>query len=185
MQTPTPSPASSPDGPPPGRRRRRWLFLSSLVLVAALSGAIASRAVSQHAFGGGFFAGPFDAAHVEDRADRMVRHAAIEIDATNDQQEKLRAIVKGAVKDLLPMREKSLSVRERARGLLTGPTVDRAAIETLRTEQMALAEAASKRLVQALGDAAEVLSPEQRRKLDDRLTAIRERRWFWHGWHHG
>ena len=66
--------------------------------------------------------------------------------------------------------------------LLTQPTVDRAAIETLRTEQLALADAASKRFAQALGDTAEVLTPEQRRKIDDRLTELRERRGFWHGW---
>ena len=45
--------------------------------------------------------GVFDPARIEDGADRGVRHLAIEIDATNEQQEKLRAIVKGAVKDLL------------------------------------------------------------------------------------
>ena len=83
--------------------------------------------------------GTFDPARVEEGADRAVRHLAIEIDATTDQQEKLRAIVKGAVKDLLPMREKALSARQRGRVLLTQPTVDRAAIETLRTEQLALA----------------------------------------------
>ena len=114
-----------------------------------------------------------------------VRHLAIEIDATNEQQEKLRAIVKGAVKDLLPMREKAVSARQRGRMLLTQPTVDRAAIEALRAEQLALADAASKRFAQALGDVAEVLTPEQRRKIDDRLTELRERRGFWHGWRRG
>ena len=63
--------------------------------------------------------------------------------------------------------------------------VDRAAIEALRAEQLALADAASKRFAQALGDTAEVLTPEQRRKIDDRLTELRERRGFWHGWRRG
>ena len=83
------------------------------------------------------------------------------------------------------MREKALSARQRGRVLLTQPSVDRAAIEALRTEQLALADAASKRFTQALGDAAEVLTPEQRRKIDDRLTEMRERRGFWHGWRRG
>ena len=69
--------------------------------------------------------------------------------------------------------------------LLTQPTVDRSAIEALRAEQLSLADAASKRFAQALGDAAEVLTPEQRRKIDDRLTELRERRGFWHRWHRG
>ena len=70
------------------------------------------------------------------------------------------------------MREKAQSARQRGRELLTQPTVDRAAIEALRAEQMALADAASKRFAQALGDAAEVLTPEQRRKLDDALERM-------------
>ena len=50
---------------------------------------------------------------------------------------------------------------------MTAPTVDRTAIERLRAEQIGLAETASKRIAQALADAAEVLSPEQRRKVAD------------------
>jgi periplasmic protein CpxP/Spy len=169
----------------PMRRRRPWLIVATVALASALTGAVAS-AVVQHAWAGPpFMGGTFDPARVEDGADRAVRHLAIEIDATADQQEKLRAIVKGAVKDLLPMREKALAVRQRARVILTQPTIDRGAIEALRTEQMALADAASKRFAQALGDASEVLSPEQRRKIDDRLAEFREHRGFWHSWRRG
>ena len=113
----------------------------------------------------------FDPAQAEARADRMVRHLAVELDATNEQQDKLRAVVKGAVKDVLPMREKVQSAREQARKLLTEPTVNRAEIEKLRAEHVALAETFSKRVAQALGDAAEVLTPEQRKKLSERLPA--------------
>ena len=69
----------------------------------------------------------------------------------------------------LPMREKVQSARLKARELLTQPTVDRAEIERFRTEQIALADAFSKRVSQAIGDAAEILTPDQRRKLNDRL----------------
>jgi protein CpxP len=181
------SATSETPAPPPRRRRgRSWLFVTTVALAAGLTGAVASRAISQqHWHGHGFMGGVLDPARIEDGADRGVRHLAIEIDATNEQQEKLRAIVKGAIEDLLPMREKALSARQRGRVLLTQPSVDRAAIEALRTEQLALADAASKRLTQALGDAAEVLTPEQRRKIDDRLTEMRERRGFWHGWRRG
>jgi periplasmic protein CpxP/Spy len=181
-------PDGTPSLPPnaPGGRRRigRWLLLATLLVIAAATGGIASRAIGQHAYGP-FMGGPLDPARVEDRADRMTRHVAIEIDASNEQQEKLRAIVKSAVRDLLPIRDKSLLARERAQTLLTGPTIDRAAIEQLRSEQMAFADAASKRFVQALADAADVLTPEQRRKLHERLTEMRERWDFWHRWHRG
>jgi Spy/CpxP family protein refolding chaperone len=111
----------------------------------------------------------FDPAKAEDRADRMVRHVAIDLEATDAQQDKLRAVVKAAVKDILPMREKMQSARLKARELLTQPTVDRAEIERFRTEQIALADAFSKRVSQAIGDAAEILTPDQRRKLNDHL----------------
>jgi periplasmic protein CpxP/Spy len=176
-----------PEPPPPPRRRgRRWLLLTTLALAAALTGAAASRAVSQHHwYGPSFMGAAFDPAQAQDRADRAVRHLAVEIDASNEQQEQLRIIVKDLVRDLLPMRERAWLARQRGLALLTQATVDRAAIESLRAEQLALADAASKRLAQALGDAAEVLTPEQRRKVDVRLAELRERRGFWQRWHRG
>jgi len=183
---PTPSPAA----PTPAKPRRRWPLVTAVAIVAALSGAVATRAFSQGGFGPhwgppGFMHGmgaALDPAQAEERVDRMMRHLAIEIDATTEQQDKLRAIARAAVKDLIPMRDKARAARERAPGLLTQPTIDRGAIEAFRVEQLALADAASKRIAQALADAAEVLTPEQRRKIDDHLAA---RRAFWRGWHRG
>lgn len=168
-----PSPPS-PDLPPArrgGPRRLGWI--AALVVAAGLTGAVATSAFSL-GFGhghwhGGFMSRPFDPAQAEDHADRMVRHLSIELDATAEQQDKLRAVVKAAVKDILPMHDKVQSARERAHSLLTAPTVDRAEIERLRTEQIALADSFSKRVAQAFGDAAEILTPAQRHKLDDLL----------------
>jgi Spy/CpxP family protein refolding chaperone len=192
--TEQPNPSAGPQPPAQPAPRRRWPIIATVALAAALTGAAASHALSQGGFGhgpwghsgfmggGGFAHGRFDPAKAEDRADRMVRHLAIEIDATPQQQDKLRAIAKDAVKDLIPMREKAVAARERAHTLLTQPSVDRGAIESFRAEQIALADAASKRVAQALGDAAEALTPEQRRKIDEHLTA---RRAFWQRWHRG
>jgi protein CpxP len=172
----------------PRRRARGWLLIVTVALGAALTGALATRAVGEYGFGPGpwhgrpLMHGPLDPAQAEDRADRMVRHLAIEVDASTEQQERLRVIAKAAVKDLLPMREKAQAARERVHALLTQPTVDRTAIEAFRAEQMALADAASRRLAQAIGDAAQVLTSEQRRKIDDHL---RWRRGYWRGWHRG
>jgi Spy/CpxP family protein refolding chaperone len=47
---------------------------------------------------------------------------------------------------------------------------------------MALADEASRRFAQAIADAAEVLTPEQRRKIDDHIRWRRER---WRAWHRG
>ena len=171
---------------PRQRRRRGWLFITMIALAAAFTGALTTRAVTQ-GFGPGwhhrgFMAGPLTPAEAEDRADRFIRHAAIEIDATAEQQEKLRAIAKAAVKDLLPIREKAKAARERATTLLSQPTLDRAAIEAFRAEQVAQMDAISKRVAQVVTDAATILSVEQRRKIEDRL---RPHPGFWGGWRRG
>lgn len=178
--------ASSPEP----RKRRRWLLVTTVALVAAFSGALATRAVSHygpagwgHMHGGPWFMrAPRSASEIEDRVDRAVRHAAIELDATAEQQDRLRSIARAAVKDLLPMHEKAQAARHRAKGLLTQTNLDRAAIEAFRAEQMALADDASKRFAQAVGDAAEVLTPEQRQKVQEHLEW---RRSYWRRWHRG
>ena len=185
--------AGSSTNPQPQQPRsgRSWLILPSVALAAALTGAVATSAMSQYGDGAGmpmhFMGGgghDFDPARAEQRADRMVRHLAIEVDATNEQTEKLRAVVKTALKDLILLREKIKSARGRVRELLAAPTIDRAALESLRTEQMANIDAATRRVTQALADAGDVLSVEQRRKLEERLDEWRERRAFW-SWHRG
>jgi hypothetical protein len=122
--------------------------------------------------GPGFWRGgpdKVDPAFVEARADRMARHLAVEVGANAEQQEKLASIVKAALKDVLPVREKMFAAHKQARELLTAEKIDRAALEKLRADQLATHDAASKRIVQALADAAEVLTPEQRQKLDAML----------------
>jgi cell division protein ZapA (FtsZ GTPase activity inhibitor) len=71
---------------------------------------------------------------------------AIELDATADQQVKIANIAKAAIGDLRPLREKAQAARTQAVTLLTAPTIDHAAIERLRAEQIVLAETASKRI---------------------------------------
>ena len=181
--------ATRPEQPPLPNPASRIFLLAILVIVVAIVAAFASSAFSQ-GFGPPWasrWGQSFDPAAVEDRADRMVRHLAIEVDATAEQQERLRTIVRSAVRDLLPLREKAMNSRQRGRELLTQTTIDRAAIETLRTDQMALADQATRRVSQAIADAASVLTVEQRRKIAERIDAMHEHRWGWRrwGWHHG
>jgi Spy/CpxP family protein refolding chaperone len=128
------------------------------------------------------FGGPLSPAQIDDRIDRMTKHMAIELDATADQQAKVATIFKAAVADLRPLHEKAHAARAQAVALLTAPTIDRSAIERLRAEQIGLAETASKRIAQALADAADVLSPEQRRNVADWMAF---RRPWWGRWHRG
>ena len=168
--------ASGPDQTPPRHCRRHGrgaLLIVALALVAGLGGGLLSRAFG-HGFGWhhGGWGGPMSQAQVEDRIDRMTRHMAIELDATPDQQAKIASIAKAAVGDLWPMREKAHAARTKAVTLLTGSNVDRDAVERLRVEQIGLADAASKRIAQALADASEVLTPDQRRKIADWMASF-------------
>src|SRR5205085_5554826 len=98
------------------------------------------------------------------------------------QQDKLRAIVKAAVKDLLPMRQKAQAARDKAHDLLLQPTVSRADIEAFRVEQTQSIDAFTKRVAQAIGDTNEVLTLEQRKKLDE---LIQRRRAMMERWRRG
>jgi Spy/CpxP family protein refolding chaperone len=176
---------------PPTRRGRAIAGILIVALAGGLVGAFASQSFSQ-GFGppwhmtvrgpmGGPFGGPLTPQQMADRADRMVRHLAIEIDANADQQAKLEAIAKSAVGDLAPMRDKMLAARQQMHDLLTQMTVDRGAIEKLRAEQIATLDALSKRIAQAVGDAAEVLTPDQRHKLGEMLPPVGgPGRGYWH-----
>lgn len=156
----------------------------ALVLAALIGAALAGSANAGWGWGpgGGRFGhhgmmgGAADPAEVKQRVERMVAHLAIEIDATEEQKQKLAEIFVGAANDLLPLREEMMASRHAGElvGLLTAPTVDRAAIEAFRAEKLSLADQASRRIAQALGEAAEVLTPEQRAAIGERLKFLME-----------
>ncbi len=112
-------------------------------------------------------------AEIEALIERMVKHAAIEIDATQEQQEKITALVTAVAKDLKPLHDQMRAAGKEIHDLLLADTIDRSALETLRAERLADAERISKNLVSALADVAEVLSPEQRKLLDERIKQFR------------
>lgn len=165
-------------------RRRFFMRAAIATLIGGIAAGIGIKAFAQGGgFGsgrcGGFMAGPLDPARVDEHLERMLKHVYVEIDATEEQKQRLAPIVKQAAKDLLPLRERMHDARTKALELLTQDRIDRAAIESLRAEQLQLAEQASTHIARALADAAEVLTPAQRKELA--LRVERHRR----GWHHG
>ncbi len=165
---------------------RRWMIAG----LAALSIAAVGTSMAWHAraeahgpmmMGGAGFGmdgGPVDPAAMGKRIDAMVQWMLADVDATDDQRAKIATILKGAAQDLAPLRTQHRDARRSTMQLLAAPTVDRAKLESIRVQQMQLAETASRRMTQAIADAADVLNPDQRAKL---ITKWEQRRGHRHG----
>ena len=97
--------------------------------------------------------------------ERRLDYMLEEIDATPEQETRLKEIF-GSVRDEVgPMVEEFRETRGQIAGLLSAPTIDRAAAEKLRADRVAAIDEASRKMTAAFLDAAEVLTPEQRAQL--------------------
>lgn len=115
-------------------------------------------------------------ADMEKKVSRMVRHAAIEIDATPEQEEKITVLVTALAKDLMPLRSEMRAMRSEMQSLLTAPQIDREAIEATRKDRLAEMDRISESVMNAAADVAEVLTPEQRVMLNDRIEKFTSKR---------
>ena len=147
--------------------------LTRRTTIAGVLGGIAASLASAGALAHGRRQhGAMDPAQMDERIERFIGHLAVDVDATPEQRQKLTVIAKGAAHDLAPLRTQSRELRKQGVALFTAPSVDKNAVEQLRVKRMQNADAASRRISQALTDAADVLTPEQRKK-----AAERARRW--------
>ena len=158
-----------------GQRRGFFRRAGMYAAVTAIAGGIGLQAYAQGGPGrsGGRFGGPLDAAQLDARIERMLKHLFAEINATPEQQTKLAPIVKQAAQDLQPLRGQMQAARKQALELMGAEQIDRAALERLRVEQLQTADALSRRVTQALADAAEILNPAQRKQLAEHMQRRR------------
>jgi len=110
--------------------------------------------------------------HVE----RAVGRLLDSVKATDGQRKQVQQIAQAAAKDVQAQMEAGRGLRERGRTLFTAPTIDEAAIESLRQQMTRQHDAVSKRTSQAMVEIAKVLTPEQRKSLAERFERRRERR---------
>jgi protein CpxP len=181
---PPPFPPAAQPAPKP-RRLRRFVFASTLLVTGGLIGAVVAGPVlgqggygppwshrqpwAHHHMGGDrmFFPGPIE---------RGVERLGWVTDASSEQKQKINAIAQKAADDVFALRQKHLEARKQVIDTLAAPSVDRARLETLRADQMKLAETATKRVTDAVADIADVLTPAQRADLAQRIE--RWQRWF-------
>jgi Spy/CpxP family protein refolding chaperone len=186
-------------GNSPQKKSNRKYVIAAAIIGLGLTGAVGAQAFAEsktfqhmttaakwhggwHGGGrhGGWRHSNMSAEEMDKHVERMVKHLAIEIDATDAQQERLITLAKSLAADVMPVRKDMHDTGEQIGKILTAPTVDRAALETLRAERFAQVETISKNLTNALADAAEVLTAEQRRIVAERIEQFRGMRARWH-----
>jgi protein CpxP len=170
------APETSTAGASRPSRRRRWRVAA---LAAAVAGALALGACSYGGHRGwhdGPLSGQMDPERAARFAERMADRIVSAVEGSPEQRQRIQGIAQAAVTDLAPLREQARAARRDGVALLSAAAIDRGAIEALRAKQLGLADGASKRLAQALADTAEVLTPEQRARLAERMQR-RAGRW--------
>lgn len=152
----------------------------NVAIVAAVLGGVALTvgAVAQNAATSGFHHGAHHAqvanaspADVAAHVDQMLQHIYTETSATPAQQAQIAPLVQATATDLMQLHDQFHAQHAQMLALLTGDTIDRAALDNARVAQLNVLDQASKELVQLLADTAGVLTPAQRKVLAERLAA--------------
>jgi protein CpxP len=163
--------SNSPPAPEAGKRRRfgwgRAAVMAGLLLggIGIGAGGLAVAATMPgHA---GWHGGP-----PLDMIQRLVLRQLDAVGATTAQEAKVHDIIATAFSGMEKNAGSMEAVHKQALDLLRAPTIDRAAAEKLRADQIAALDAKSKTLVAAVLDIADQLTPEQRAKLAERAETM-------------
>ncbi|MDJ0868331.1 MAG: periplasmic heavy metal sensor [Myxococcota bacterium] len=156
-----------------------WIGAAVMALMLALLGASALLSAREADASSSFFARdghragwfghhrrhPRDPEAVRERAQQGAELMLRLVDADAAQREQVHEIVGDAVDELFalvgPHRERHHAIAT----ALLAESIDRERLEGLRAAELEVAEAASQRLLAAVADVAEVLTPEQRGEL--------------------
>jgi protein CpxP len=119
---------------------------------------------------------PMDVERMGKYADKRIERMLDSVKASDAQKEKASTIVKASLEQGAPLAEKMRDNHIQMRKLMAAPTLDKAAIETMRAEQIKLADEASKQMTSTMLAVAEVLTPEQRAQLAQKMEKRRDRK---------
>jgi len=149
------------------RPRRKRLIVGSLIAACV---ALAAGTALAFSHGGGWRHGGMDPQEMAEHLQVHVQHVLAEVDATPEQQAQVKSIVAAATKDIQALRAAHSGDRKELHDLFTASTIDRVKLEAMRAEHIQALDTASKRIAAALADTAEVLTPEQRQQLGEKMA---------------
>ena len=92
------------------------------------------------------------------------------VNATPEQRTQIQQIMQSQASEMRAQREAGRALRQQAMALFAQPTVDADAVEALRQQQLAMHDAASKRMTAAMLEISRVLTPEQRKQMAEHMA---------------
>ena len=148
------------------RGRRRWgrRALLSLGLLLGLGGVAIAAGPSMHH---GHPRTPEEArAHV----DGMIDHLIEKVDGSEAQRTALKAIAGRAAPQVEALHGEARDLKRELHDLLTAEKIDRVALEEARKDAIDLADRGSKLVLATVADAAETLTPAQRKQIAETMA---------------
>jgi Spy/CpxP family protein refolding chaperone len=113
------------------------------------------------------FAG--DPAQMGERMQARIDHMLTRVGASDDQKTRIKAIAKSAMTDLAPLRTQRADLHKQMHDALAAPVLDKAKLADLHAQQSQLMEKTTARMHEAMIAAAEILTPEQRKAMAERM----------------
>jgi Spy/CpxP family protein refolding chaperone len=160
------------------------LLLSSLLVGGAALSAVAVQAQPMQPGGPGSASGPaghrghmMGGEHGHHGGGMDMKWSGRMLDAvkaTPEQRAQIQKIMEGARTDLQAQREAGNALRGQLMQAMAQPNIDANAVEQVRQKMLAQHDQVSKRRMQAMVDAARVLTPEQRKQLSERMGQRRD-----------
>ena len=167
-----------------GRKRKRFLAAGIGVVLAGLAGTVMAGCggCGHGNHGHGWRSGHGHWGHrghmddpeeARERAESAAKWMLRRVDASEQQQQQVTTIVRNSVDDLFELAQRHRSNSDAFFEAFSQTTINRGTIDEIRAAELQLADAASSKLVTAMADIAEVLTPEQRAELMEHVDRHR------------
>ncbi len=102
--------------------------------------------------------------------DGMLTRMLERVNATPEQRTQIQQIMQSQASEMRAQREAGRALRQQSMTLFAQPKVDADAVEALRQKQLAMHDAASKRMTTTMLEISRVLTPEQRKQMAEYMA---------------